>query len=105
MSVDGNDANLGTTVDKPVASFEKAVQLVRELKKTATDEIKVAFKAGNYGRVTVNLTEEDSGTEEVPITYCAYGDGDVIFQNGITVTEDMFKPLDEADKAFFADKH
>ena len=105
VSVDGNDANPGTTVDKPVASFEKAVQLVRELKKTATDEIKVAFKAGNYGRVTVNLTEEDSGTEEVPITYCAYGDGDVIFQNGITVTEDMFKPLDEADKAFFADKH
>jgi len=104
VAVDGDNSNPGT-LDKPIATFEKAVELVRELKKTATDEIKVAFKAGNYGRTTVTLTEEDSGTEAVPITYCAYGDGEVIFQNGITITQDMFKDIEDADRAYFTDKY
>lgn len=104
VAVDGNDSNPGT-LEQPIATFGKAVAMVRDLKNTATDEIKVAFKAGNYGRLNVSLTEADSGTAAAPITYCAYGDGDVIFQNGITVTEDMFVPLDESDKAFFVDKY
>ena len=104
VAVDGDNSNPGT-LDAPIATFEHAVELVRELKKTATDEIKVAFKAGNYGRTTVTLTEEDSGTESVPITYCAYGDGDVIFQNGITITKDMFKDIEDSDRAHFTDKY
>ncbi|MBQ8523264.1 MAG: S-layer homology domain-containing protein, partial [Clostridia bacterium] len=104
VAVDGDDSNAGT-LDAPIATFEHAVELVRELKKTATDEIKVAFKAGNYGKMNVTLTEEDSGTESVPITYCAYGDGDVIFQNGITITKDMFKDIEDADRAYFTDKY
>ncbi|MBQ8525056.1 MAG: S-layer homology domain-containing protein [Clostridia bacterium] len=104
VAVDGDDSNAGT-LDAPIATFEHAVELVRELKKNATDEIKVAFKAGNYGKLYVNLTEEDSGTEVVPITYCAYGDGDVIFQNGITITQDMFKDIEDSDRAYFTDKY
>ncbi len=104
VAVDGNDANKGT-LDKPIATFERAVELVRELKKTAKDEIVVAFKSGNYGRLNVTLTEEDSGTADVPIRYCAYGDGDVIFQNGITLEKDDFVELDEDDKAFFVAKY
>ncbi|MBQ8523265.1 MAG: S-layer homology domain-containing protein [Clostridia bacterium] len=101
VAVDGNDANPGT-LDKPVKTFAKAKELVRELKKTATDEIKVAFKAGNYGSLdNLQFTAEDSGTEAVPITYCAYGDGDVIFSNGHLISESEFKALDDAEKALF----
>ena len=102
VAVDGNDNNPGT-LDKPFKTFDRAAEAVRELKKTATDEIKVAFKAGKYGRLNLVLTPEDSGTEEVPITYCAYGDGDVVFTNGIEFTEDDLVPVAEDDKYMFGE--
>ena len=35
------------------------------------------------------------------MTYCAYGDDEVYFTNGVYIAKDQFKPLDEADKAYF----
>ena len=101
VAVDGSDSNPGT-LEAPIATFAKAKEMVRELKKSAKDEIKVAFKAGDYG-VLDNITfdAEDAGTEAVPITYCAYGDGDVIFNNGTIISESEFKALDDSDKALF----
>ncbi len=104
VAVDGNDANSGTK-DKPVATFARAKELVRELKKTATEEIKVAFKAGDYGNLdNLTFTAEDSGTAEVPITYCAYGDGEVIFSNGVLIAGDSFSKLDADELEMFAEK-
>jgi len=103
VAVDGDDKNPGT-LEKPLATFKGAVAKVRELKKTAKDEIVVAFKAGNYGYLDLELTAEDAGSEKCPITYCAYGDGDVVFSNALQVGLDEFVPLEESDKAFFADK-
>jgi len=104
VATDGNDSNDGKTVNTPIKSFAKAKELVRELKKTATDEIKVAFKAGDYGILdNLTFTADDSGSAEVPVTYCAYGDGEVYFTNGIYIENDEFKPIDEADKKFFAE--
>ncbi len=101
VAVDGNDSNPGT-IDKPVKTFAKAKDMVRELKKTATDGIVVAFKAGNYGSLdNLTFTAEDTGTAECPITYCAYGDGDVIFCNGIMISEDDFAPITDSEKALF----
>ena len=101
VAVDGSDTNPGTK-DKPLATFEAAKAKVRELKKTAKEEIVVAFKAGNYGILdNVTFTPEDSGTEAVPVTYCAYGDGEVYFTNGEYLDKSEFKPLDESDKIFF----
>ncbi|MBR4933203.1 MAG: S-layer homology domain-containing protein, partial [Clostridia bacterium] len=97
VSVDGVDTNPGTK-DKPLATFEGARNKVRELKKTATDEIVVAFMAGNYGTLdNITFTAEDSGTSDVPVTYRAYGDGDVIFQNGVSISESEFVKVDESD--------
>ena len=100
VATDGDDKNDGS-FEKPLATFEGAVKKVRELKKTAKDGIVVAFKAGNYGTLTARLTKEDTGTADVPITYCAYGDGDVIFQNGIEVKENEFTPISDAEKSKF----
>ena len=101
VAVDGNDTNPGT-LDKPVKTFAKAKEMVRELKKTAKDEIVVAFKAGDYGVLdNLQFTAEDSGTDDYPVTYCAYGDGEVYFTGGATVSENLFKALDDADKAKF----
>ena len=103
VAVDGDDKNPGT-LDKPLATFEGAVAKVRELKKTAKDEIIVAFKAGNYGNLTTELTEADAGTEKVPVTYCKYGDGDVTFSNGIDIALDEFAPLSKDAEYLFPSK-
>lgn len=104
VAVDGDDKNPGT-LSKPLGSFEGAVKKVRELKAAGGAKVKdgivVAFKAGNYGSLTARLTEEDTGTADVPITYCAYGDGDVIFSNGIEVKGKDFTALTNAEKAMF----
>ena len=98
VSTEGNNNNPGTK-DKPLATFEAAVEKVQEIKKTKkSGEIKVTFMAGNYGVLdNVTLTPKDGGDEDLTITYCAYGDGDVVFQNGILLAEKDFVPVDESD--------
>ncbi|MBR4933019.1 MAG: right-handed parallel beta-helix repeat-containing protein, partial [Clostridia bacterium] len=75
----------------------------RELKQTkTTGEIIVAFMGGDYGVVdNLTFTAEDSGNENLKITYCAYGDSDVYFTNGVYINEDQFTALEESDKIFF----
>ena len=101
VSTDGSDSNDGS-FERPFASFGKAVEAVRELKKTKKDGITVAFKAGSYGPLSVELTEEDSGDENGRITYCKYGDGDVVFSGGFDVGSDDFSDLDDRDRRLFS---
>ena len=103
VSTTGSDENDGS-FDKPFATFDKAVEAVRELKKTKTDDITVAFMAGEYGPLSVKLTAEDSGSPTQRITYCKYGDGDVVFDNGLTVRKEEFVPIQEEEKTLFTAK-
>ena len=99
VAVDGNDSNPGTK-EKPLATFEAAKNKIRTIKKDG--ERKVAFMGGDYGVMSVTMSAEDSGTAASPITYCAYGDSEVYFTNGVYIESTQFKPLDESDKAYFA---
>ena len=101
VAVDGNDKNDGSFA-KPLATFEAAKAKVQDLKKTAKDEIVVAFKAGEYGVLdNLTFTAEDAGTASVPVKYCAYGDGDVIFCNGVRLTENDFEPITDTEASMF----
>ncbi len=101
VAVDGNDKNPGT-IDKPLATFDAARLKVRELKKTAKDEIVVAFKAGDYGSLeNVTFTADDAGSESIPIKYCKYGDGDVVFCNGVYIEEEAFTLVDGEEAEMF----
>ncbi|MBR6808258.1 MAG: S-layer homology domain-containing protein [Clostridia bacterium] len=104
VAVDGNDANPGTLA-KPLATFEAAKAKVRQLKDSAKDGVVVAFKAGNYGNLNISFDKSDSGTESCPITYCVYGDGDVVFQNGIDLKGSDFKPIDSSDYYLFPEEN
>ena len=105
VAVDGNDTNPGT-LEKPLATLEAAKAKVRELKATATDDIVVAFKAGDYGILNNSqFGDVDSGTENAPVVYCAYGDGEVYFTNGLYIDESEFKPIEDSDKVFFKEEN
>ena len=96
VSPDGNDANDGS-FEHPLATVEKARDLVRTMDKTGKSGVTVALKAGEYRVSTIEFTAEDSGTESCSVTYCAYGDGEVILNGGVTLPRESFASVtDEA---------
>ena len=94
VSVNGSDENDGS-FEKPFATMEKARDAVRTLDKTGKNGITVAVKAGEYRISSLELSKEDSGTKECPVTYCAYGDGEVILNGGVTIKPDNFKKVED----------
>lgn len=94
VSTKGDDNNDGTK-DAPFLTIERAVEAVRETDKTGKSSITVCIEAGEYRVSSLKLTEEDSGTEDCPVIYCGYGDGDVVLNGGITLSPGDFKPASE----------
>ena len=92
IAPDGSDGNDGA-FDSPVATMEKARELVRAMDKTDKKEITVAVKAGEYRIGEQVFTEEDSGTPECPVTWCATGDGEVVLNGGVTLDPALFKTV------------
>lgn len=102
VSVDGSDKNDGS-FEKPLATFEAAVKKVRELKTTKkTGGIVVAFMAGEYtAPVDLKLTSADAGTADCPISYVKYGDGDVVFNAGMSFDSGDFTAISDAEREMF----
>ena len=92
VSTHGDDDNPGTE-DKPFLTIEKAVETVRTIDKTEKNGITICVEAGEYRVSSLKFTKEDSGTEKCPITYCAYGDGEVVLNGGITLSSSDFKQV------------
>ena len=89
VSVNGNDSADGSLAH-PFATLQKAIEVVRGLDKSELDGITVAVMAGDYSIKNIEFTQDDSGTADCPIVYCAYGDGEVIINGGITLSPDKF---------------
>ena len=84
VAPDGCDDNDGS-FDRPLATIEKARDLVRAMDKTGRTGVTVALKAGEYAVKHIAFTAEDGGTESCPVTYRAYGDGEVVLNGGVTL--------------------
>ena len=91
VSVCGSDENDGS-FDRPFATIERAVAAVREVK-SGRNGVTVCIHAGEYHTSGILLTEADSGSEHCPITYRAYGDGEVILNGGVTLRAEDFEPI------------
>ena len=85
VSTKGDDSNEGTP-EKPFRTIEKAVETVRALDKTKRSEITVHVEEGEYRVASLKFTKEDSGTEDCPITYRAYGEGETVLNGGVTLS-------------------
>jgi len=92
VAVDGSDDNDGS-FEKPFATIEKARDAVRTMDKTGKSSITVAIKAGEYRISSIAFTEEDSGTAQCPIMYCAYGNGEVILNAGVSLDPADFEKV------------
>jgi hypothetical protein len=82
VSPKGNDGNPATE-EKPVATIQKARDVVRTTKKAAKVPIEVVLLPGSYylGQ-SLSLGPEDSGTREAPIVYRAAEEGTVTISGG-----------------------
>ncbi|MBQ5953056.1 MAG: right-handed parallel beta-helix repeat-containing protein [Lachnospiraceae bacterium] len=96
VSPDGSDENDGS-FSHPFATLEKARDSVRALDRAGRSGITVAVKAGEYRVNGLTFTREDGGTESCPILYCAYGDGEVILNAGMTLAGTDFAHVTDPD--------
>lgn len=85
VSTDGSDANDGSLA-APFASLARARDAVRTLDKRGKTGVTVALRAGDYRVSGLVFTHEDSGTVDCPVTYCAYGDGEVVLNGGLALS-------------------
>ena len=97
ISTDGSDTEGDGSFDHPFATIERARDEVRTVDKTAKTGITVAVKAGEYYVNSIVFTEEDGGTESCPVTYCAYGDGEVVLNGGASLPRSAFKTVNDAE--------
>lgn len=89
VSINGNDENNGS-IDSPFLTIEKAIEAVRAMDKTEKNGITVCIEGGEYRVSSLELTKEDSGTKDCPVTYCSYN-GEVVINGGITLNSADFK--------------
>ncbi len=88
----GSDENDGS-IEHPFATVQRAAQAVRKMDKSVRSHIAVCLMAGEYITDGIFLTEEDSGTENCPVIYRAYGDGEVILNGGVSLNTADFEPV------------
>ncbi|MCX5916432.1 MAG: carbohydrate-binding protein, partial [Deltaproteobacteria bacterium] len=87
VSPTGSDLNPGT-FQKPIASFERAQALARQLFGSMTDDLVVYFRQGTYRLTkTLEFTSEDSPTNGHRIVYSAYPGEKASISGGITITD------------------
>ncbi len=90
VSPNGSDENDGS-LNAPFLTIEKAKEAVKKIDKTGKNEIIVALMSGDYRVKGITFTAEDSGTENCPIRYCKYGDGEVTINGGVSLSAEDFE--------------
>lgn len=88
VAPNGDDSNPGT-LEKPLATLDRARAVVRELKAVGERDhpIVVAVRGGTYFlQQTLAFEPADSGTESVPVIYAAWRDEKPVISGGVPVT-------------------
>ena len=94
VSVDGSDITGDGTVQNPVASLTGAKNIVAEYLLEGKNA-RVKIHAGVYPVEKIRFTQADSGTEEYPVIYEAYGDGEVVFSGAKSLEIGEFEKVSD----------
>mgnify|MGYP001286651059 CR=1 FL=1 len=96
VSPNGSDNNSGS-FGSPFATIQKArnaVAILKQKGKLPKGGLKVAIMAGEYAvRDGLNFGKANSGTAVCPVTYCAYGNGEVSLNGGVTLDNGCFRKV------------
>jgi hypothetical protein len=87
VSTSGNDYNIGS-YEQPLASLSGARDRLREMRRQGlvSDTIFIKIMPGNYLLTQAfKMTEEDSGTEQLPVVYTAATAERPVFSGGLTI--------------------
>lgn len=87
ISPNGDDRNEGTN-DRPFASIEKAIQLIKEIKKEqlSEDTVTVIFHEGVYRlKHGIVLNADDSGSEKSPIIFKSIEGEKVVISGSVPI--------------------
>lgn len=89
VAPDGNDTNIGSQ-EQPLGTLQKALQMVRELRKNNSDdslgEVHIIMKGGTYYlNSPVLMTADDSGTPESPTFIEAENGQEVVLSGGSVI--------------------
>ncbi|MBQ6066067.1 MAG: right-handed parallel beta-helix repeat-containing protein [Clostridia bacterium] len=98
VSPEGDDANDGSFAH-PFRTPERARDAVRALDRSGKSGVTVALLAGEYRINGLTFTAADSGTAECPVTWRAYGDGEAVFNGGVSLSPGCFTKLTDAAQA------
>lgn len=93
VSTKGSDDNDGS-FSAPFRTIKKASEAVEKLVSSEAkkdEKITVAVMAGEYAESDILFDEKGSGSESAPVTYTAYGDGEVIVNGGMTLKSEDFE--------------
>lgn len=101
VAVDGNDSNDGS-IHSPLATLEAARNMVQDVKKAGAvpaGGIRVYLREGTYFRTeTLELTQEDSGTEQAPVIYSSYPGEKAVITGGAAISGKDFSLLTDPEK-------
>ena len=96
VATDGSDKNDGSLA-RPFATLEKARNTIREWKRSGqipAGGVTVYLRGGVYKiSKTFELTEEDSGTANDPITYCSYDNEKAVISGAVKIDFGRFSPI------------
>ena len=90
----GDDENDGS-FSHPFKTIEAARDAVRALDKSGKTGVTVAIKAGEYRTGCIEFGADD-GSESCPVTYTAYGDGEVLLNGGIKIPSSAFSRVTDS---------
>ena len=94
VATTGSDAQPGTEA-APFLTLERARDAIRQLKQQGP--VTVWIKRGRYHRTTTfALTQQDSGSEDVPVVYRAHGDEAVHLIGGKELDQAWFRPVQDS---------
>jgi len=106
--VDVNAENSGDgSESSPFKTIQEAQAKIREIKAGAglpTGGITVLVKEGEYKLDSaITFTEEDSGTEDCPITYVSESEFGAVLSGGLILSASDFEPINEDEKSLLID--
>ena len=101
VATNGSDSADGS-FGSPFATIGKAQQAIRDLKNSSglpDGGVTVYIRGGDYNvtKNPIEFTEEDSGTQNAPIVYKAYGDEKVSIDGGIKIPGTEFQKVTDKD--------